>query len=105
MATKTAEIRAGMWLEGYQAQAQAPVDFIRSERTRYLDVDGEDHGVAVKGAWSDPWWLYSPERGWAIAKCWRSKTQDVFVWRGQTSGHVHVDAITEYIVESWEGTE
>ncbi len=71
-------IAAGDWIDGYQVQAQAPVDFIRGSRTRYLD------GHAVKGAWSDPWWLYCPERGWAFVRRWRSKAQTGLDWTGGT---------------------
>ena len=96
------EMSAGMWLEGYQAQAQAPVSLTPTERTRYLSVINEDRLVAVKGAWSDPWWMRSPESGWAVARRWRSKAQRVFVYGCEKSYYVQVAAIEEYIVEPWE---
>lgn len=56
------EIRAGQMIGTYQAQAQAPVSYISGTRQRAID------GHLVSGSWADPWWLYSPEDGWAIAR-------------------------------------
>jgi hypothetical protein len=92
-------IRAGQMIDGYQAQAQAPVEFIRGERQRHLG------GHYVRGAWSDPWWAYDPERGWAIVKRWRSKQQNALTW--DTSGErgryrkVAIEAIDELIAEPY----
>lgn len=96
-----AELRAGCWVQGYQAQAQAPVDFIRGERTRHIG------GLSVKGAWSDPWWLYDPARGWAVARRWRSKVQETIDWSGgwQASGRVTILARDEVIVEPYHAQE
>ena len=66
------DFRAGTWLDGYQAVSPAPIDLIKGDRHRYID------GKLVKGAWSDPWWMYDPARGWAIARRWRNKEQRVF---------------------------
>ena len=39
---------AGQWLDGYQAVAQAPVEFIHGSRSRPID------GHLITGSWSDP---------------------------------------------------
>ncbi len=67
-------IQAGSWIDGYQAVSPAPVEYIQGDRTRSID------GHTVKGSWSDPWWMYDPDRGWAIARRWRNKAQRVFAW-------------------------
>lgn len=96
-----AEVQAGDWIEGYQALSQAPVEYIKGSRTRYID------GHCVIGSWSDPWWLYHPERGWAIVKRWKNRDTEVHDWR---DGHVVVTpfpARNELITEPWtpgEGT-
>ena len=69
-----ADIQAGTWIDGYQAVSPAPVDFIQGDRSRAID------GHMVKGSWSDPWWMYDPGRGWAVARRWRNKAQRVFAW-------------------------
>ena len=96
--TAPAEMHAGMWLEGYQAQAQAPVDFIQGSRTRYLD------GHGIRGSWSDPWWLYDPARGWAVAKTWRNKDQELLDWTGGGHRAVRIPfaARAEIVVEPYE---
>jgi len=79
MAT-TASITAGQWLGGYQAQA--PLSYISGSRSRPID------GHMISGAWSDPWWLYGGrERGWAVARTWRSRATKI---RGWADGHTTV---------------
>ncbi len=72
--TVSTDFQAGTWIDGYQAVSPAPVEFIKGERSRYID------GHYVKGAWSDPWWVYDPERGWAVARRWKNKAQQVLRW-------------------------
>jgi hypothetical protein len=90
-------LAAGQWLEGYQVQAQAPVSFIQGSRSRPID------GHLVPGAWSDPWWLFCPDRGWAVAKRWRNKERQAVDWsRGwEHSRRVTIAARDEVIVEPW----
>lgn len=94
-------MNAGDWIDGYQAQAQAPVDFIRGDRHRYID------GNTVKGSWSDPWWLYCPGKGWAIARRWKSKEQKVYAYDDSEHPWKMTDypARDEIIVTPYEGNE
>ncbi len=87
-------MRAGEMIEGYQAQAQAPLDYIRAGRHHTVD------GHSVTGAWSDPWWVYDPQRGWAVAKTWRSRAQVTVEWeRGAMRGRkVEVPAAEEVVL-------
>jgi hypothetical protein len=87
-------MHAGEMIEGYQAQAQAPLEFIRGGRHHTVD------GLHVTGAWSDPWWVYDPQRGWAVAKTWRSKEQDTVEWAaGEMRGRrVTVPAAEETVI-------
>jgi hypothetical protein len=92
------EVQAGQWIDGYQAIAQAPVDFIRGSRSRPLD------GHLIKGSWSDPWWLYCPVRGYAVVKRWKNKDTEVYDW---ADGHVRVTpfpARNELVIEPWGAT-
>ncbi len=72
--TVSTDFQAGSWIDGYQAVSPAPVEFIKGERSRHID------GHYVKGAWSDPWWMYDPERGWAVSRRWKNKEQQVLQW-------------------------
>lgn len=89
-------LNAGDWLDGFQAQAQAPVAMLPAERARYID------GHYVKGAWSDAWWLARPGGGWAVSARWRSKAQDAHTWEGGRYRAVPIPAIDERITEPWE---
>jgi hypothetical protein len=96
MPGKDGTLSAGEWLDGWQAQAQAPVSVLPAERSRYVD------GHHVKGAWSDPWWLARPGGGWAVARRWRSKAQRVFSYApGNPFSMVTVPAIDERIIEPY----
>ena len=81
--TVSTDFQAGSWIDGYQAVSPAPVEFIKGERSRHID------GHHVKGAWSDPWWVYDPERGWAVSRRWKNKEQQVLQW---TDGRHQVTA-------------
>ena len=98
-ATPTPALKAGAWLDGYQAQAQAPEYFTQGSRSRHND------GHYVRGAWSDPWWLYCPDRGWAIAKRWKSKAQTGLDWVAgeHRARRVEIPAVDEVAVEPWTG--
>ena len=89
------DMQAGNWLDGYQAVSPAPVEFIKGERQRYID------GRHINGAWSDPWWLYGPGRGWAVARRWRSKDQDGLEYRDGRYRLVHIPALEEREVAPW----
>ncbi len=91
-------LSAGMWLGGFQAQAQAPVSTLPAERHRYIG------GHLVKGAYSDPWWLARPGGGWAVSRRWRSKAQDSYAWEGGHYRAVAIPAVTERITEPWPAT-
>ena len=95
MAAQT-DFHAGDWLDGYQAVSPAPVSFTNTERTRHID------GRSVKGAWSDPWWLYDPARGWAVTRRWRSKDQRGLEWSGGRYHVVQIPAIDERDVTAWK---
>jgi hypothetical protein len=49
---------------GYELVGQAPAEL--SGRAQW-----EDSGCRYDGWWSDPWWGYSPERGWACIRWWK----------------------------------
>jgi hypothetical protein len=100
MSTSESWARPGDWVDGYQVQAQAPVSFIAGSRTRYIE------DCPLKGAWSDPWWLYDPARGWAVARRWKSKEQRRLTWPPGCQGSgVWVDfaAMDEVVAEPWRG--
>ncbi len=68
-------IQAGQWIDGYQAQAPAPLSYIQGSRTRPIG------GHMVAGSWSDPWWMYSPStQGWAVARTWRNPARTIYSW-------------------------
>jgi hypothetical protein len=58
----------------YQVVTPAPTAWSASHAERVVDE------ILVRGSWSDPWWLYSPSKGWAIARRWKSK--QVELWEG-----------------------
>jgi hypothetical protein len=93
----------GAWVDGYQLQGRAPVDFITGQRSRYLRLTDGGPQHYVRGSFSDPWWGYDPERGWAVAKRWQNKTQTLLDWTG--SGHraerVEFPARDEVVVEPY----
>lgn len=65
--------RAGAVIDGYELLAQAP-----AELSGRGAADGND------GWWSDPWWAYHPERGWACIRWWKPVT-----WTTRDGGHEH----------------
>lgn len=88
-------IKVGQMVDGYQVQAQAPLEYIKGGRQR---VKG---GRYVKGAWADPWWAYDPARGWAVVKVWRQREQVAIEWRaGARRGErIEIPAAEEIVVE------
>lgn len=92
------QVLLGDFIEGYQVVAQAPVEYIRGTRLRNIG------GHAVKGSWSDPWWLYGPQ-GWAIVKRWKNKDTEVYDgWDPETNRmrSVPVAARNELVVFPWD---
>ena len=92
------KIKAGQVIDGYQVQAQAPLDYIKGER--YRRVDGRN----VKGAYADPWWAYDPARGWAVAKRWKNREQVTIDWKpGAMRGErVEIPAAEDIVIEAVE---
>jgi hypothetical protein len=82
----------GDWIDGYQVQERAPLDYIRGERRR---VVGKRY---VNGAWSDPWWVYCPDRGWAVAKKWRQPAQTAVDYADGEYRTVEIPAATERVL-------
>lgn len=83
-------MRLGDFIGPFQLQAQAPVEYVRGSRTR------EINGRLVKGSWSDPWWAYAPEYGFALIKRW--KNREVPAFRDEPE----IPATDEYIAERFE---
>jgi hypothetical protein len=97
MSTEAApEVQLGQWIDGYQVMSQAPVDFIQGTRRRLFGKH------LVTGSWSDPWWLYDPERGWAIVKRWKNRDTEIHDWVGGRILVTPFPARNELIIESWE---
>jgi hypothetical protein len=84
------ELRIGAMIDGYQLTAQAPVDYIRGTRQRVIN------GRYVTGSWSDPWWGYHPERGWAVIKRWRNDALPA------TNYSAAVPALDTVVIDPWE---
>jgi hypothetical protein len=95
MAKQAPLVTLGTWVDGYQAIEQAPVEYIQGSRTR--DIDGR----SVRGSWSDPWWLYDRERGWALAKHWKNREQETRAWPGARATWVTIPARYEVVIEPW----
>lgn len=83
-------------MDGFQAVSPAPLEFIRGSRSRPLD------GHLVAGSWSDPWWLYSPEGRWAVAKRWKNPDTKVFGWGNGHGTVTDFPARNELVVTPWE---
>lgn len=94
MHTKTAGIQAGQWLGTYQAVSPALLSYIQGSRSRPID------GHLIPGSWSDPWWVYSPESGWAVAKTWRNPARKIFGWAGGHGTMTDFAAREEIVLEA-----
>jgi len=89
-------VTPGQKVDGYTVIEQAPADLIRGSRTRALD------GHLVTGSWAEPWWLYSREHGWALAKRWRSKRREITERQGDgTVKAIVIGARDELVIEAW----
>lgn len=86
-------MRAGDMIDGYQAQFRADLGYTRNAR-RQRRIGGRQ----VTGSWSDPWWAYHPEHGWAIAKRWRNKAQPGYERDGREWRIVTVPAADEIVL-------
>jgi hypothetical protein len=90
-------VTLGQEIDGYTAIEQAPVDYIQGSRSRYFD------GHCVRGSWSDPWWMYAPGKGWALAKTWRNKDTCVHDWAaGKGLTVLPFAAREELVITAWE---
>jgi hypothetical protein len=91
-------LRIGQAVEGYLVVDQAPAALIRGSSTRAIE------GHMIAGSWSEPWWLYSPDLGWAIAKRWKNRQTRTF---GPGGTGVTIASRDEIVIESWkpEGTD
>jgi hypothetical protein len=99
MTTVTDGLQVGQMVEGYQVIDQAPVEHIYGSQQREFD------GHLVTGRWSDPWWLYDPARGWAIARRWKSKETKVMIWTRipEPCRQEIIPARDELVITPWEG--
>src|SRR5690348_183181 len=91
---KSVQTRAGQWIGGYQAVSPAPLSYIQGSRSRPLG------GHLITGSWSDPWWMYSSEHGWAVAKHWRNRATKVFGWSDGHSTMTEFPARDEVVLEA-----
>lgn len=90
----TQATRAGQWFGTYQAVSPAPLSYIQGSRSRPLD------GHLVTGSWSDPWWLYGPGQGWAVARRWRNRDTHVMTgWQDHRAVYADFPARDEIVVE------
>lgn len=70
MSTKTV-LKPGDIIEGYQVISEAPAGHVRGSRTRPIE------GHLIAGSWSQAMWLFSQEKGWALARRWKNRETNV----------------------------
>jgi len=84
-------LEVGDWVGPYQVQAQAPAGLLSAKRSRH------DGNILIRGSWSDPWWGYAPDAGWAVLRRWKSPEQASWS-QGAT---VTIQARDERVVVPW----
>ena len=88
-------MNAGQWIDGFQAVSPAPLSYIQGSRSRTVGK------YMITGSWSDPWWMYSPELGWGIARTWRNRATHVMTgWQDHRAVYAGFPARNEIVLET-----